>query len=151
MTIIKDTALQMGDRNRVVDSNAFTHEQSTRLGENSLLLPNWEIQLNHKPSPVSQSLFRKLERRWVPGETEAPQEPTVHDISRSRRRRLFLVLTEPDSSFVSVVFFGVLILAIAFANIIMIMQTMKNYQFVPTDCVSCGGYVHALLSSFISK
>jgi hypothetical protein len=151
MTIIKETTLPWGDRNRVIDSNKFMDERFTRLGENSPLLPNGEIQVQHTPSPVSQSLFRKLERRWVPGETEAPQKPTDHDRSRSWRRRLFLVLTEPDTSFVSVVFFGVLILAIALTNIIMIMQTMDYYQFVPTDCVSCGGYVHAMLFSFISK
>jgi hypothetical protein len=151
MTIIKDTTLPWGDRNRVIDSNAFTSQQFTRFGENSPLLPNGEIHIQQKPSPVSRSLFRKLERRWVPGETEAPQKPTDHDRSRPWRRRLFLILTEPDTSFVSVVFFGVLILAIALSNIIMMMQTMDYYQFVPTDCVSCGGYVHALLFSLFPK
>ena len=59
----------------------------------------------------------------------------------SLRRRIFLVLTEPDTSTWSAVFFFVLILAIAMSNVIMIMQTMDAFQFVPTDCVSCGGTV----------
>jgi hypothetical protein len=32
-------------------------------------------------------------------------------------------------------------MAIAASNIIMIMQTMDTFQFIPTDCVSCGGTI----------
>lgn len=150
MTIIQETAFSWKGDNRVLDSKALVDENSTRLGENSPLLPNGEMQLEpQQQPPVSRSLFRKLERRWVPGETEAPQKPNDHDRSRSWRRRLFLVLTEPETSFVSAVFFGVLILAIALTNILMIMQTMDYYQFVPTDCVSCGGYVHTHVALYL--
>ena len=60
---------------------------------------------------------------------------------RSWRRRIFLVLTEPDTSIWSAVFFSILIVVIALSNIIMIMQTMDSFQFVPTDCISCGGTI----------
>jgi len=97
--------------------------------------------------------------RWVPGFLEEDDRPTgvveqprrhrrrsqVHH--RSMRRRLFLLLTDPTSSYASIVFFIVLIIAIAAINIIMFMQTMDAYQFVPDDCVSCGGntYVSSLI------
>jgi hypothetical protein len=58
---------------------------------------------------------------------------------RTTRRRVFLFLTEPSTSIGSAIFFTILILAIALSNIVMILQTMKPWQFIPTDCVSCGG------------
>jgi len=58
---------------------------------------------------------------------------------RSLKRRIFLFLTEPDTSLGSAVFFAVLIVSITLMNLVMIMQTMSRYQFTPTDCRSCGG------------
>jgi hypothetical protein len=58
---------------------------------------------------------------------------------RGFRRRLFLFLTEPDSSLGSAAFFFVLIFAICVSNVIMIMQTMDYFQYTPTDCHNCGG------------
>jgi hypothetical protein len=57
----------------------------------------------------------------------------------SIQRRLFLILTEPKSSQVSVAFFAVLVLAIFAMNAVMILQTMSSCQFTPTDCRLCGG------------
>ena len=61
------------------------------------------------------------------------------DRSISIRRRIFLFLTEPQSSILSFVFFIILILAISLSNILMMFQTMPLFQFTPPDCVICGG------------
>jgi Ion transport protein len=60
---------------------------------------------------------------------------------RSLRRRVFLLLTEPETSIGSAVFFAVLVVTISLSNIVMMMQTMERWQFTPTDCRSCGGPV----------
>jgi hypothetical protein len=75
-----------------------------------------------------------LSERWMPSDEEKPSSKV-----RSWNRRFFLLLTEPESSFGSAVFYFVLIFAIFASNIIMVMQTMKAWQFTPTDCHSCGG------------
>lgn len=80
-------------------------------------------------------------QRWLPSQEETPRFTKMAHHTPSLRRRIFLVLTEPDTSTWSAVFFFVLILAIVMSNVIMIMQTMDAFQFVPTDCVSCGGTV----------
>lgn len=62
---------------------------------------------------------------------------------RSFRRRLFLFLTEPSSSWLSAVFFVLLIVAISISNLIIIMQTMSSFQYRPTECKFCakdGGF-----------
>ena len=65
---------------------------------------------------------------------------------RPLRRRIFLLLTEPDTSVASAVFFFVLIISISVLNVVMMMQTMTKFQFTPTDCVSCGGHVSYMVS-----
>jgi hypothetical protein len=82
----------------------------------------------------ANSFLRHLSQRWMPSDEEESSSKV-----RSWKRRFFLLLTEPESSFGSVVFYFVLIFAIFASNIIMIMQTMKAWQFTPTDCHSCGG------------
>lgn len=90
---------------------------------------------------------------WFPGSLEDEDETTRRDVMlpprrhaikhsyshRSIRRRIFLLLTEPTTSYASAIFFVILIIAITMSNVIMIMQTMNAYQFTPDDCVSCGG------------
>ena len=65
----------------------------------------------------------------------------VRPIVRHRgiRRRLFLFLTEPQSSLGSAAFFFILIIAIFVSNAIMIMQTMDYFQYTPGNCHICGG------------
>jgi hypothetical protein len=70
---------------------------------------------------------------WLPSENLDPR-PCI-------RRRIFLLLTEPSSSISSLIFFFFLILTITLSNLIMILQTTEQWQFIPTDCVSCGGTV----------
>lgn len=116
---------------------------------------------------LTEGLFRRMSRVWVPIDVEddndtflrnvgAPdhtresgfitksshdrdQSKSVHLRSRNFRRKMFLMLTDPTSSFLSAIFFGILILAITLSNVIMILQTMEPWQFVPTDCITCGG------------
>ncbi|CAJ1949378.1 unnamed protein product [Cylindrotheca closterium] len=57
------------------------------------------------------------------------------------RRQLLLLLTEPESSWGASFFFVILIALITFSNVLMVIQTMDSWQFVPTDCVTCGGNV----------
>jgi hypothetical protein len=60
---------------------------------------------------------------------------------RSVRRRMFLLLTEPQTSIGSALFYAVLISFIIVSNLFEIMQTVDTWQFTPTDCIMCGGYV----------
>jgi hypothetical protein len=55
------------------------------------------------------------------------------------QRRIFLFLTEPQTSIASFVFFVILVLAITFSCVLMMLQTMPSFQFKPDDCVICGG------------
>ena len=97
--------------------------------------------------------FRHMTPRLIPGnfEDEHDYERNIFGEDRSRseghhrgfRRRLFLFLTEPSSSWLSTVFFLVLIVAISVSNLITIMQTMSSFQYRPTECDFCrndGGF-----------
>jgi hypothetical protein len=66
-----------------------------------------------------------------------------HKRTRKRgiRRRMFLLLTEPQTSIGSALFYAVLISFIVVSNLFEIMQTVDTWQFTPTDCIMCGGYV----------
>ena len=57
---------------------------------------------------------------------------------RGFRRRLFLFLTEPSSSWSSAIFFFVLILAICISNLIIVLETMTAFRYRPTECDFCG-------------
>jgi hypothetical protein len=105
--------------------------------------------------------------RWIPGYIEDDDKPkdVVHASQlrrhrrhtsaqhRSIRRRIFLLLTDPTSSYASMIFFVVLVIAIFAINAIMVMQTMDGYQFTPEDCVSCGGSTYYVLEddSFVME
>ena len=71
---------------------------------------------------------------WIPGGREGRDR---HE--RSLRRQIFLLLTEPESSTASTVFYAVLMITIFGVNIIMMLQTMDAFQFTPDDCATCGG------------
>jgi hypothetical protein len=98
--------------------------------------------------------------RWIPGNVEEEDKPKDvvhasqpprrhrrHSTSRHRswRRRIFLLLTDPTTSYFSMIFFVIVMIAIFAINVIMVMQTMDVYQFTPTDCVSCGGNTYYVL------
>ena len=55
------------------------------------------------------------------------------------QRRIFLFLTEPQTSIASFIFFVILVVAITFSCVLMMLQTMPSFQFKPDDCVICGG------------
>lgn len=86
------------------------------------------------PRPARKGILRHPPDSWIPGGQEGRDH---HHLSL--RRRLFLLLTEPESSTFSTVFYVILMTAIFAVNIIMVIQTMEAFQFTPEDCVTCGG------------
>lgn len=96
------------------------------------------------------SLFGSFSNQLLPGpydveivpQSRASEQKSQHVVKkRSLKRRLFLVLTEPETSITSAVFFGILLISILVVNILMVLQTMEEFQFTPSDCKSCGGSV----------
>ena len=75
--------------------------------------------------------FQHSMDHWMPDDED----------STSWRGRIFLLITEPETSVLSAVFYVVLMSAIFASNVVMVMQTMDAWQFTPDDCVVCGGYV----------
>lgn len=61
---------------------------------------------------------------------------------RSVRRKIFLIMTDPSSSYLSLSFFYILSLMILSSNIVMIMETMRNFQYIPNDCEFCHDQIH---------
>jgi len=106
-------------------------------------------------------VFQSLSHHWIPGVWDDPAtadpailqqqqqqrggrtknltRPVNH--SRSWKRRIFLILTEPQTSVASALFFVVLVITISLMNVIMIIQTIPQFQFTPMDCRTCGGAV----------
>ncbi|KAL7531790.1 hypothetical protein ACHAXR_006760 [Thalassiosira sp. AJA248-18] len=88
-------------------------------------------------------IFKSLANRWIPGAiettTSSRQQQSISRTRRSISRRIYLFLTEPESSISSFLFFILLILSITLSNILMMLQTMPQFQFHPPDCVICGG------------
>jgi Ion transport protein len=78
------------------------------------------------------------------GDSQQLHLPYAKTRHRSLRRRFFLFLTEPNTSVGSALFFVVLVASILLMNIIMILQTMDCFQYIPTDCRTCGGPVSYL-------
>lgn len=128
--------------------------QSFRDTEDTPLLSHSE---NSNSSAIKYSKQDIWSHRWIPANIEDDNRRTtivepIHPARRrssfhrrSIRRRIFLFLTDPTSSYASLIFFVIVIIAIAAINIIMFMQTMDQYQFVPDDCVSCGGNKYYVL------
>ena len=111
----------------------------------------------------SKRFFSNYSHRWLPGEIETDLTTGINNNTtqpiggpvdnagsnhldllgrrRTWRRRLFLLITEPHTSTGSLIFYLVLIVVILSSNVFEIMQTVESWQYIPTDCVSCGGYV----------
>lgn len=78
----------------------------------------------------------------IPNSGSSMQQRSQHLVQpRSLRRRIFLILTEPHTSIVSAFYFVILVVSIAFINLLMIIQTMEEFQYTPDNCKSCGGSV----------
>ena len=58
-------------------------------------------------------------------------------VKRSIRRRLFLLLTEPQTSILSALVFGFYFIVLFASVLVMMMQTMRHFQFVPDECDFC--------------
>lgn len=93
-------------------------------------------------SDIGSSFFPAFHRHWLPDAHETDDLPRTkrrNHTPRSIKRRLFLLLTEPSTSKGSGILFVVVGLAIFVMNIVMIMQTMRRWQYTPEDCITCGG------------
>lgn len=60
-----------------------------------------------------------------------------HRVRRLLTYRIFLLLTEPTSSISSAAFFLVLMALIILSNILMIMESMDRFQYIPVMCEEC--------------
>ena len=145
MTEAPSDSLLESTRNRGRAQSWDTIYQSIRQEDTPLLFRSSES-TRRGDEEIDESIWS---HRWIPGFLEddarpsvvwEPRRPKQHHYShRSIRRRIFLLLTEPTTSFASAIFFVILIITIAMSNVIMIMQTMDTWQFTPDDCLSCGG------------
>lgn len=85
-----------------------------------------------------------VDRHWLPDRCEHFSSDTNQSHRRrprSFKRRCFLFLTEFESSRGSAIFFVLLMVCIFVMNVVMIMQTMDEWQYTPHDCITCGGDV----------
>lgn len=71
--------------------------------------------------------------------SRSPKAKHMRRVRSTPQRRIFLFLTEPQTSIASFIFFAILVLAITFSCILMMLQTMSSFQFKPDDCIICGG------------
>jgi len=83
------------------------------------------------PQKRTKPLFR-MDHHYVPAAFASN-----HAHRRSTALRVFLFLTEPNSSLASAVFYIVLISAIFLQNIILVLQTMPAGQVIPEKCDYC--------------
>jgi hypothetical protein len=59
---------------------------------------------------------------------------------RSFRRLVFLIITEPQTSYASAVYYILLVIMIILSNAIMMMETMDAFQHIPSECIKCIGW-----------
>ena len=67
-------------------------------------------------------------------------QSTGDDLKRPRRsfrRRIFLLLTEPQTSILSAIIFAVYFIMLLCSVIIMMIQTMRHFQYTPDQCEYC--------------
>ena len=122
--------------------------------------PSRDTLQQQQQSTAAVTLLR-FDHHWFPPSWEessdAPENTTTTTTTststnkrlprRNLRRRIFLFLTEPESSITSALFFLFLVVAISLMNIVMVMQTMDAFQYTPTDCITCGGNVTYLFDN----
>ena len=109
------------------------------------VLKNFKFFRHMKPELIPSSFEDDIEERSnLSHRTVTPKYNVIENRShtvrghRGLRRRLFLFLTEPSSSWLSAIFFLLLIIAIFMSNLVIIMQTMSSFQYRPTECQFCG-------------
>ena len=67
-------------------------------------------------------------------------DDNLHSRKRSFRRRVFLLLTDPQSSILSAMCFGIIAFMILCSNIVMIVQTLDNFEYNPSECDFCEAF-----------
>lgn len=121
---------------RSLSDSVLMETEAEDVDESTLLLhrrmSHGDVTVDHDHHlPIRRSL-KRIHSTWIPREDKSDLIPSI-------RRGIFLLLTEPNSSVASLIFFGFLVTAITLSNVIMILQTMEQWQYTPTDCVTCGG------------
>lgn len=98
-------------------------------------LMNYKNHQGNSPGRQQRGLLRhaSMMNHFLPSERSNSNQPP------SLRRLIFLVITEPETSVLSAVFYFLLMSAIFACNIIMVMQTMAAWQYTPSNCITCGG------------
>jgi hypothetical protein len=127
-----------------IHQEAQTHERTSLIFPEALL-PTTETASLIPSNSYGKRWIRSMSPFWFPGayedeiseSTTAPCHPAKIQPC-SFRRRIFLLLTEPESSICSAIFFSITVLAIALMNVILVLQTMEHWQFTPKDCKFCG-------------
>ncbi len=98
-----------------------------------------EIDTNSSAKWVS-SKVSFLDHRSATGSSGIPE--------RTLKRRLFLMLTEPQTSIVSAVFFALYFILVLGSVVVMMMQTMRYFQYTPQTCSFChDGTIDVITSS----
>lgn len=82
---------------------------------------------------------------------EALKRLKARGAKRSIRRRVFLLLTDPQSSILSAVCFAIIAFMILCSSIVLIIQTMDNFEYNPSHCEFCDGFHNATDTSLIWK
>ena len=59
---------------------------------------------------------------------------------KSMRRSIFLLLTDPRSSILSMICFAIIIFMMVLSNIVMVMETLDRFEYTPDDCDYCQAY-----------
>eukprot|EP00522_Entomoneis_paludosa_P007415 CAMPEP_0172454750 /NCGR_PEP_ID=MMETSP1065-20121228/11645_1 /TAXON_ID=265537 /ORGANISM="Amphiprora paludosa, Strain CCMP125" /LENGTH=620 /DNA_ID=CAMNT_0013207131 /DNA_START=25 /DNA_END=1890 /DNA_ORIENTATION=- len=98
----------------------------------------WDVRDVVDLQATTQQQQQQQERYFRQSRVGIPTTMRIQEY-RTWRRRLFLVLTEPDTSLCSALFFGCLVVAIMVMNVLMMLQTLNAFQFTPKDCLLCGG------------
>ena len=119
-------------------NNSYTNELSNLLNQKKPMQEYssaWKFQdtLAHSYLP------RGEEESSVDVDVDIDHDKTISYHHRNFRRKLFLLLTEPESSIASATVFAVLVVMISLSVVIMVIQTLPMYQYTPINCKMCGG------------
>jgi hypothetical protein len=71
-----------------------------------------------------------------------PMPPTRK--KRSMRRRIYVLLTDPHSSILSALTTAVIFFMIIGSNIVMVLQTLDQFEYTPSNCRFCDEYYERL-------
>mmetsp|Transcript_21216 Transcript_21216/g.27343 ORF Transcript_21216/g.27343 Transcript_21216/m.27343 type:complete len:475 (-) Transcript_21216:811-2235(-) len=91
----------------------------------------------HNREMENEECLKQRNRRYNPDDREA--DCCSVKTCSPLRERIFLLLTEPESSPAATLLFVSLVVMIFASVLIMMLQTMPRYQHTPNSCTFCGG------------